>query len=206
MNKRLVWNFEINTAESLLIEATTMSDSTEMTWESRFFWHEHDIIILNGLSQAFLDLSHYQIKHKADEYYLLPHMPYNLKVRRNQLYYKPLIVRTPCAFAYGKKINLHEQKPDMRLAGTDNLDVKNILAQIYNQSRHVLIEKETLSYQFKTTPTTQLELSRIYLADTVYFSVCIESSSRSLVESITTQLLHNCIANDYVSFLQHALI
>ncbi|MDP3706047.1 MAG: hypothetical protein Q8R24_09080 [Legionellaceae bacterium] len=238
MNKRLVWNFEINSEKPLEIddmastiaslsltsdctlglseqvkdsetttesEKTTLDNATELTWESRFFWQEHEIVVLNGLNQAFLDLSHYQIKHKTDEYFLLPQLPYNLKLRRNCLYYKPLMIRTPTKFAYGKKINLHEQKEDMRLIGTDQLTVKNILSQIDNQSRRVLVEKEALSYQLQTTPTTQLELARLSFDKTIYFSVCIESSSRTLVESITPQLIPHRKASDYVSFLQQAL-
>jgi len=206
MNKRLVWNFEIDISDSLQIETEALDESTEMTWESRFFWHADEIIVLHGLSQAFLDLSHYQIKHKADEYYLLPDQPYNLKVRRNRLYYKPLVIKTPHIVAYGKKLDLREQKPDMLLVGTDEIDVKTMLAQIKQYHRRILVEKETLNYQFHTSPPTHLELAKINIAKTIYFSVCVESSSRILVESLTAQLLPHSTINDYVSFLQHAII
>lgn len=206
MNRRFVWNFEINTDNSLQIPCQSLNEPCDMVWESRFFWHENEIITLDGLSDNFLDLSHYQIKHKADEYYLLPNLPYNLKIRRNCLYYKPLITKMPLSIAYGKKINLHEHSPTEILPCTENLNTDTLLTQIHNKSRRILVEKEVLRYQFKVTLKTQLELARLKFSNATYFSACIESPSRGLVESIAMQLFKKESTRDYVSFLQQTLV
>ena len=102
MNKRLVWNFEINSDTALQIPGTNSLVISPNRWESRFFWTDDQIITLHGLNDSFLALSHYQIKHRQDTYYLLPDTNYNLKVRNDKLFYKPILIKNHQAVAYGK--------------------------------------------------------------------------------------------------------
>ena len=64
------------------------------------------------------------------------------------------------------------------------------------------VEKEAFIYRFETSPKTKLELARLCIANTIYFSVCIESRSRYLVELITKQVAGEQVSSDYVSFLR----
>lgn len=202
MNKRFIWNFEVNLESSLQFPQTSTIKSEEMYWESRAFWPHSEIITLNKLSDIFLRLSHYQVKLKEDSYYILPNLQYNLKLRKNNLLYKPLITKTPIAIAFGNKINLNEQKADSYLPGIEDLDTKTLIKKIHQESKLVHVEKEALIYQFNTTPTAKLELARLTFNHTVHFTLSIESSSYALVQSITEQILGECHAHDYVSYLQ----
>ena len=201
MNKRLVWNFEINPSESLEL-GNTQAAADDMRWESRFFWPENTIITLNGLDESFLELSRFEAKHRQDTYYLLANADYNIKVRKEQLLYKPALKKTSHATAYGKKLKLAEQKSEQLLPGTDDLSTKSLLELINKQGKQIVVEKEALLFQFGTSHTTKLELARLKLANNTYFSVSIESRSVVWIELISHHLLGDQIACDYVTFLK----
>lgn len=190
MNKRLVWNFEINNDNPLAIPEIPPAETHTERWESRFFWPDGEPIVLNGLDDSFLALSRYQVKHRQDTYCVLPESDENIKIRRNQLLYKPCMMKTANAIAYGKKINLEET------------DDKTLIMRIQREGMRIDVEKEALIYRFETVPTLKLELARLRVANTTWFSVNIESHSRCLVESITQQVLSGHVACDYVTFLK----
>jgi len=202
MNKRLVWNFEINPDIPFQQSTITNVELNEARWEARFFWPEDNIIILNGLSPDFLNLSGYDIKHKNDIYYLLPKADYNLKIRKNELYYKPILMKKSKAIAFGKKIKLSEQDKDSKLLGCEEKSVSSLLEDIKRHGKTIEINKEAISYKFLTSPATKLELSRLKVENKIYFSASIESYSRELVEITTKQLLGSVNTSDYVKFLK----
>ena len=202
MNKRLVWNFEINPDSPFKQPSITNVELNEARWEARFFWPEDNIIILNGLSHDFLNLSAYDIKHKNDIYYLLPNTDYNLKIRKNELYYKPILMKKSKAIAFGKKIKLSEQDKDSKLLGCEEKSVSSLLEDIKRHGKTIEINKEAISYKFLTSPATKLELSRLKVENKIYFSASIESYSRELVEITTKQLLGSVNTSDYVKFLK----
>src|SRR5215218_4572228 len=107
MNQRLVWNFEFTSKATLPL--TTYVDKTDifLKWEIRYFWPEGKPIILNTIDTSLLELTQYKQKIRDDYYYLLPGHQYNIKKRRDQLLYKPLLKQTKRAFGYGEKIILH---------------------------------------------------------------------------------------------------
>lgn len=201
MNKRFVWNFEINTDNKLKIPAVENFIQSPNHWESRFFWPQDQVITLHGLNEEFLQLSHYQIKHRHDTYYLLPNADYNLKTRHDQLFYKPILMKKPQAIAYGKKIKLDDEAANLQFPGYEGKDVTALISHIKRQGKKITVEKEALIYRFETIPTIKLELAWLYVANTSYLSASIESRSFSLVESMTRQLLGDLPTSDYVSFL-----
>lgn len=201
MNKRFVWNFEINTNGSLKIPSVENFVQSPNRWESRFFWPQDQIVVLHGLTDDFLKLSRYQIKHRQDTYYLLPHTDYNIKTRHNQLFYKPILMKKLQAIAYGKKIKLEEDASSLQLPGYEGKDVTALISYIKNEGLKINVEKEALIYEFDTTPTTKLELAWLCVANKTYISASIESRSFSLVESFTRQMLGDLPTSDYVTFL-----
>lgn len=202
MNKRLVWNFEINAENPLQISSINDAEQNQARWESRFFWPDDRMITLHGLDDNFRELSRYQIKHREDTYFILPNNDYNLKLRHEKLLYKPILMKNTQAIAYGKKIKLEEQSPTTQLPGCEGKDAQTLLAQIHHEGKKIKVEKEAVIYTFGITPTTKLELAWLHVANKAYFSTSIESRSRQLVESITQQLLGDLFACDYVTFLK----
>lgn len=202
MKKRLVWNFEIDPDTPLQYPPLESTIDTEQHWESRFFWNADEIITLAGLSDDFLALSRYSIKHRQDTYYLLPHADYNLKERHGQLFYKPLLLRNPQALAYGKKIALHTCTLDQPLPGCDNVSAGVLIQQIQKESSPIVVEKEAMIYRIPTTPSLKIEFARLLIDNTVYFSLSIESRALSFLESMTTQLLGSRPTCDYITFLK----
>ena len=203
MNKRLVWNFEINADNPLQVASVADIDSNQARWESRFFWPDDEIITLHGLDDNFRELSRYQVKHREDTYFLLPNTDYNLKLRREQLFYKPLLMKKPHAIGYGKKIKLEEQPPKEQLPGCEAKDTQAFMEQIHREGKRIKVEKEALIYTVETTPITKLELAWLHVANKAYFSASIESRSIRWVESITKQLLGDLFTCDYVTFLKN---
>ena len=206
MNKRLVWNFEISTDNTLKVPSLVdEADPSQKRWESRFFWPDDQVITLHGLSDHFLALSHYQIKHRQDTYYLIPYAHYNIKMRHNQLFYKPLLMKKMSAVAYGKKIVLEEQASGVQLPGCDEKDAQALIARINHQGIAIHVEKEALIYTFETTPITKLELSWLHVGNKAYLSTSIESRSLPLVKSMSQQIVGHSAGCDYVTFLRETI-
>lgn len=202
MNKRLVWNFEIN-PEPIFTLPDEKGLTDEHKWEIRFFWPADTIIELKGLSDSHLDLSRYTIKHREDRYCLLKNHDLNIKVRRGRLLYKPILARTRHAIAYGKKIDLLKAKPHTNLPGDNGYCIATLLNLINTHKKEVVVRKEALIYQFKTQPKIKLELARLEVNGVVYFSVCVESYALALTQSLSRHLLNNQLSCDYITFLKH---
>lgn len=196
MTKRLVWNFEINSS-SLLNFSLLIASKEEIKWEVRFFWLEEQIICLNGLDDRLLDLGNYEIKERQDNYLVIPDSNYNVKQRRDELQYKPLLQEIDGVCGYGKKIDLTSssiQDPSIHL-----------IAQACTKATNIAVSKTALIYKLPTTPTIKLELARLNIAGKFYFSACIEGRSQTLVKQIAKHLLPNQISCDYVNFLKQRL-
>ncbi len=203
MNKRLVWNFEICDKDVLCMPNANLEENQTERWEARFFWPGHQIIVLNGLSDAFLDVSRYQIKHRQDIYCLLDDADYNLKIRRNQPMYKPMLIQDTHATAFGKKINLEEEeKNSALLPNTTHLTAAMLLKRIQQEGLRIPVEKEALIYRFSTSPVVKLELAKLHVLNTTWFSVNIESRSKIFVDTIKQHLFGNKPCSDYVHFLK----
>lgn len=206
MNKRLVWNFELEPTTSLHIPANALACAAEMRWEMRCFWPEDAIICLKGLTEHFLELSQFQLKKREDTYYLLDNAPLNIKMRRGQIVYKPLLAKKEHAMAYGRKIILDEQGAAATLPGAENITVEELLGQIKASGKKIAVSKDAFVYKFSTEPATKLELARLCVQDKIYFSLSIESRALSLVETFAQHLLATWISCDYVTFLKSILV
>ncbi|MBA2652694.1 MAG: hypothetical protein H0U73_10565 [Tatlockia sp.] len=201
MNMRLVWNFEISNKNPL--DLNDLKDSRdEKRWEARYFWPGNTIINLNGLDTQFLALSNYEVKHRHDCYILLADSNYNIKQRRMQVLYKPLLGKTELLRGYGKKINLADYPPDLILPGSKNLKSSDLLKQLEKNQQVIEVQKEALIYKFTSEPKIKLELARLEIDKKIYLSLCVEGHSQYLVESIARHLLATEVSCDYVSFLK----
>mgnify|MGYP000606064370 CR=1 FL=1 len=204
MNKRLVWNFEVSNSEDLDFHHLS-DEKDEIRWEARYFWSEETIITLHGLNESFLALSNYEIKHRQDCYILLPDSPYNIKQRRSQLLYKPLIQEEGILRGYGKKIDLADYSPGEILPGTRALYAPLLLAEIQKNQREIEVSKEVLIYKLASQPKIKLELARLELAKKIYFSLSVEGRSKLLVNTLARHLLDKQVSCDYVNFLKQTL-
>ena len=203
MNKRLVWNFECNPAHPLkLPKSDDALPQDEMRWESRFFWQDNEPIALHGLPDYFFELSRYRIKHRDDTYHLIPNTNYNLKMRRDQLFYKPLLMTTEKAAAYGKKINLANYPLGTPLPGCQEKNVETLLQLVHNECKTIHVEKEALIYTLDSLSKSKIELAWLLVGHQSYFSVSIESYSQHWVESLATQIVRDANPNDYITFLK----
>lgn len=196
MTSRLVWNFEFLTHSDFILSDFKKEKEDKLKWEARFFWPESEIIFLPLLDPSMLELTYYQHKQKKDTYYLLK-KNYNIKNRRNELIYKPLMKKGKQVSGFGPKINLSQLNPQDSL----NKDVKKILLEL-KDSQEVLVKKESFTYKFPTQPHVKLELAKIELNALTFFTLCIEGKSRALVELITCALFGKKETEHYVDFLK----
>ena len=202
MNKRLVWNFEINNETPVDLPAEIAEESELLGWEARYFWEEDSYITLHGLNDSFLDLSLYKIKQRNDRYYLIPNQDYNVKQRRDELFYKPLSQNTPACQGFGKKISLSNHPSLEIIPGIAPINTESLLALVHFDSTQIYVEKIALIYKFAIQPRIKLELARLKIADKIYYSVCIEGPSQKLVRGISKQLLNREDSCGYVPFLK----
>jgi len=205
MNKRLVWNFELNNQQPLNLDILSADDSDELRWEARYFWPENSFITLYGLSDELLNFANYQVKHRQDLYYLLPDSLYNIKQRRLELLYKPLIKESIDCQGFGKKINLLEWPATDILPGTESDRASELIHKIKNNSQEIFVDKVAFIYKLKVQPTIKLELARLQIGELVCFSACIEGRSQKFVKLISKHLIGNQISCDYVRFLKQTV-
>lgn len=203
MNTRLVWNFEIR-KQNLLNFEDLNGCPDELHWEARYFWPGDAIIPLNGLDSRFFQFSNYKAKHRQDFYFLLADLKLNIKQRRTQLFYKPLLQERDLLQGYGKKINLEDYPSDLVLPGC-NLRSAELLEKIARNSHKVEVSKEALIYKFATEAGIKLELARLEIKEKVYFSLCVEGRSEALVSTVARHILSEEKSCDYVSFLKQVL-
>jgi len=202
MMHRLVWNFEFTDAKSLNLSDLHEKKEEGLKWETRFFWPAEEIISLALVDSSLLELANYQHKQKKDYYYLLPKECYNIKSRRDELLYKPLVKKEKHIFGFGTKINLTELSRKTHSSEDSAINARQIIEQLNHNSIKVLVKKESLTYKFPVQPPIKLELSRIEVNHHVYFSACVEGKSRELVEMISKRLLGKQTSCDYVRFLK----
>ena len=201
MNQRLIWNFEFFT-KKIVSFSNLVEPPDSLKWEIRYFWPENHIICLYNIDDSLLDITQYQQKYKEDCYYLLPEDNCNIKYRRNQLLYKPLLKRTSKAVGYGAKINLSaiSDSPDEQQQSSDYL--LELLHQAQSFGKKINVQKTSFTYKFATTPHVKLELAQLVVDEKVYFSACIEGKSLPLVETINKLLLDDQVSCEYVTFLK----
>ncbi|KTC64892.1 Uncharacterised protein (plasmid) [Legionella adelaidensis] len=200
MQKRLVWNFEI-TLGSFSFPEKFSETKTDFHWEARFFWPETEVISLNELDESYLKLSEYEFKKRKDLYFLLPNFDGNLKLRRDQLLYKPLIDKKNGILAYGSKVKLHELDEDALLVRNEKFKVKEIIS-LTQKAAPLEVSKEALIHTFSQKPKVKMELSRIVVNKKIFYSVSFESRCFEYVECLQEKLLNKAVASDYVTFLK----
>lgn len=198
MIERLVWNFECSTDNPLPLTELETQQQEDIKWEARFFWPRHDIISLCAIDDSMMELANFKLKQREDEYYILPEANYNIKRRRNELLYKPVMKRSKLALGFGPKI-------DLDIASINNFKLENILNQTNEQAKKIHVAKEAFIYKCNTTPTIKIELARLKVMNSIYFSLCVEGRSADLVEKISKHLLGEQISCDYVTFLKQIL-
>ncbi|KGP63092.1 hypothetical protein EP47_04690 [Legionella norrlandica] len=203
--QRLIWNFEFPTNRTIPLTTFSPYVRDKLKWEKRYFWFADQTIHLNNIDNALLDLANYQQKHKEDYYYLLPDSNYNIKQRRNQLLYKPLIKQSGSTLGFGPKINLDDPQYSLRHDNDFHIEREDLLKKVNTGGVAVLVKKEAFIFKFSTTPNIKLELARLEINNKVYFSACVEGRSLNLVENISTLLFGNQASGDYVAFLKSIL-
>lgn len=202
MNKRLIWNFELDTHSPAVLQKIPDADPEPLRWEIRCFWPENTCITLHGLDDHMLDFSQFKVKQRSDSYYLLRDKNYNIKQRRGELFYKPLLEETELIRGFGAKINLMSQEEDAILPGVPPISAGELRALIKKEKTSLQVEKTACVYKFPTQPTIKLELARLKVNNSCYFSACIEGHSQTTVEKISDCLFRNPSSCDYVRFLK----
>jgi hypothetical protein len=201
MNQRLVWNFEFSTSKNSALSDLKIKKEDDLKWEARFFWPESKVIKLSLLDDSLLEIAQYQHKQKQDQYYLIAEQDYNIKSRRGELLYKPLLKHSKYAFGFGAKINISELNESPQLQPPQEFEVQKIMNEL-KKSAVILVKKDSFTYRFSFNPPVKLELARIVVNNQIYFSVCVEGKSRDLVEMISIGLLGKKHSSNYVRFLK----
>lgn len=205
MNRRLVWNFEFAPTVTPLPSTCFMEQKSEgQKWEIRFFWPDDETVILNTLDNSLLDLANYQLKHREDYYYLLPDGNHNIKRRRDELLYKPLLKKEKQAMGFGAKININTLEAHTPSTSPVDAQLEELAERVMKNGVEVYVKKEAFIYKFPTKPKVKLELARLEVHNKIYLSACIEGKSLNLVETIAEHLLGKRISCDYVTFLKNS--
>lgn len=202
---RLAWNFELMDSKPFDFAGLALHEADVVRWESRFFWADKTPIGLYHLPAYFLDLSRCQIKKREDTYFLLDGYDYNIKKRRDELVYKPLVESKKQYFGFGKKIDLSNLMPGEMLLGTPPISAHELMTLV-ESARQITVTKTALIYKLPTQPTIKLELARLLVGTSCYFSVCLEGRSYELISELSSLLIQSAEACDYVNFLKKTIL
>ncbi|AMP88463.2 TPA: hypothetical protein F7Z80_09725 [Legionella pneumophila] len=205
MMQRLVWNFEFSSEQTTPLTSLGHDVQDSLKWEKRYFWPTEQIIRLNTIDSSLLDLANYQKKHKEDYYYLLPDSDCNIKRRRNELLYKPVIKQSGSTLGFGPKIHLEKSQSLTCHGDIEHMNLQELLNKIKEKGIVVFVKKEAFVFKFPTIPTVKLELARLEVKNKVYFSACVEGRSLTLVETISVLLFGAQSSSEYVTFLKKTL-
>ncbi|HAZ7572946.1 TPA: hypothetical protein ACGCKQ_000349 [Legionella pneumophila] len=203
--QRLVWNFEFSSIQTPPLTTLGHDVQDNLKWEKRYFWPPDQIIRIHAIDSSLLDLANYQKKHKEDYYYLLPDSDYNIKQRRNELLYKPVIKQSGSALGFGPKVHLETPQTLSCHGDAEHMNRQELLKKIKEKGIVVFVKKEAFVFKFPTTPTVKLELARLEVKNEAYFSACVEGRSLTLVETISVLLFGNQPSFEYVTFLKKTL-
>ena len=170
-------------------------------------------MVLRGLEEFLLELGHFKIKQKLDTYYLVPGKEYNIKQRRDALFFKPLLYKSPVVCGFAKKIVIvsSTDTDDGPLPGLVPISLSELQQLIDTQAFAVSVKKTTLSYKFQGLDGghlgAKLELVRLGLKNKHYFSASIEGRDQAQVSFLASEIFKNEAhqALDYVSFLKKTL-
>jgi len=177
---RFIWQFEL-TGRQWLPQGNWQKDSHK--WEIRYFWPIDQIVELN-LNEQQLNWDQGECKLQRDVYWLDVNNPTNIKQRRDQLVYKPVVQQHHNRTAFDKKQRLDP----------DELSQSNF--------KTIEVEKMALQLKIHQKPKCMLELSKIQLQNQTFSSLCIESRCGELLDNIDDHLQLSGKACDYITFLR----
>lgn len=176
---RFIWQFE-QTGQEWVPQGNWQKDPHK--WEVRYFWPLDRIIELN-ISEKQLHWDKSVYKTHFDTYLIDRENPLNIKGRKDKLVYKPFISQQNDRIAYDKKVSL----------STDELSQHNFLA--------VPVEKMSIQLIIYEKPKCVLELSKIYMLNQEFSSLCIESRCVRLLDNLHDHLKLPGKACSYIEFL-----
>ncbi|MBA2650320.1 MAG: hypothetical protein H0U75_12160 [Legionella sp.] len=199
MVRSLIWNFAFKLQTPWSIESLKAYEKETIKWEARVFWPEQQVVILNLLEPDLLKIEKYKYKVREDTYYLFPDDTYNVKSRRNQLLYKPMVKQSSIATGFASKINLDE--PENYAKSCDVVFLNTIKVKAHTAAV-VPVTKEAYIYKFHTIPKIKLEIARLEVGGGFYMSACVEGRSLCLVETVCAHLMGKQVFIDYPCFLK----
>ena len=210
MTHHFIWGFQFNPVNPLLcknlkqlLKTIDYEGECRKKWESRFFWPDNSVVILNNLPPLLLQLNQYKIKSRQDSYILKGNL--NIKLRKNKVHYKALIQQQGNCYCYAKKDKIKLQKKNKTKlcqlipqlsSWNEELPFKQFVEQFHTI---ITLDKEILIHSL--TPTVRLEFSRIQLNNHYYLSFSLESFSRQSLEELVKLIIPMGKAQSYTDFL-----
>lgn len=209
VDRHFIWNFFLNGASGGLenIFLSRMPPSEDgLKWEARFFFSEEEDVTINALDARFLWCSQYRFTTHKDVYLLHPSHEENIKFRKKSLVYKPRAHEEGGLCAYRKKERytgkeiasfLAQSFPDL------SIDPSGLCREALGITYpRVGVYKEALIHSFPSVKGAKIELSRIACLGKIFTSVCIETKSKVLTQTLRAALLPEASTMHYLEFIK----
>ena len=97
---------------------------------------------------------------------------------------------------------MHEYPSENFLPEISEITAIDLIKQIKQKSTSVLVAKDALVYTWAGSPGIKLELARLSIGNQIYFSLCVEGYSETLVKKIIQRLQCGQNSCHYVDFLK----
>ncbi len=201
-----IWNFYINISDfnqSNLFSCETsekIAKEDKAKWEARYFFPIETPIVLNWPHSLPFSFHFAKAKTHEDTYIIHPEHVINLKKRRSDIYYKPLIKKKQGLFYFGKKEAIDENNP-IKLSQTTQLDS----TRIQNEGTLIALTKNVLKFNYDHPMRCQLEFGWFISQEKNYSTFGIESKSFETVRTLSSFILPNEKKTDYINFLKENL-
>lgn len=211
MTTPFIWQFQLHAQDKpfwLNWDSDTENIAVApVTYEQRFFWPSEHSIILHGLSNEQMQLSSYVFDAKTDSYLILDDER-NIKFRKKKLHYKPMLEAKEHCMAFAEKQKFHfinDKAAIENLLGIPSLPVltlkEDMSAWLKTRFRVCDVKKESLKLLIGIDDAS-IELSRLQVAQSFFYSLVIEASTPHRVNQCVAALGIDDVPTGYVSFLK----
>jgi hypothetical protein len=169
-----------------------LSKKERIIWEWRSFWPQSvkEIILFQAGFTSFTweDFTYHPFE---DIYFIIKGCPLNLKIRKDKLFYKPLVeeYNKLLAFSYKQKIkfpllwkDLYPLTPRAQLFKNSIFSPEELAHYLEKSGYQVtLFPVKKDSYRCKVSETLQIELTHLHIGTRTWYSVCIEGLDENQV-------------------------
>lgn len=208
------WNFRLGkTTASEKSKSLPCLDKTDPPqcngWEVRYFWDFPDAppVIIPAFEPHMFDIRQYNFIVHTDLYLVPADASLNIKIRKDEILVKRHLFHQDGIDGFAQKDREHISN-ESPIHDLSRAQIEAFLSQLQSLKEEKVgpvelctVTKESMLISLKTVPA-KIELSKIYVNNQAYLSLCIESRTFEAADHLKNSLNINIAPCSYINFLK----